>query len=221
LPASSPHSYQWICWSLSKEVAMFLAQVIHKPQSEKRSCDVSSSSHPQASATREKLPCFSHMSFSLNGEVAMFLAQIMHKVEERCMKSHCPGDYVSPGDKPDKHYFGRGYIQLSRSYNYWAASKAIFGDSNVLFSPRILVAWHWMKTCPGMLTAFWYRRENVHIDGGTLNAQFGSSTRKSVGGTAWGVDVEHGWPTKKCFGLHASVLRGFHPRGEPEALYQL
>ena len=157
----------------------------------------------------------------------MFLAHVMHesgglhKVEERCMNSHYLGTTLSPGDKPDKHYYGRGYIQLTWSYNYRAASEALFGDSKVLFSPRILVAWHWMKTRPGMLPAFWYRRENVHTDKGILNGQFGSSTGRNVGGAAWSAGVEHGWLAKKCCSLHASVLRGLHPRGEPEALYQL
>ena len=86
-------------------------------------------------------------TFSNKREVAMFLAQIMHesgglkfKEEIRCMHNGCPGEYETGEGVPGKRYFGRGYIQLTWSYNYKAASEALFGDPNKLLRHPELVA---------------------------------------------------------------------------------
>ena len=62
-------------------------------------------------------------------EAAMFLAQILwesgglrYKRELICIKTGCPGVYDHSVGVPGKNYYGRGYIQLTHSYNYKAAS---------------------------------------------------------------------------------------------------
>lgn len=155
-------------------------------------------------------------TFSTKREVAMFLAQLLHesgglryKIEERCINSHCPGEYVSPGDKPNKHYYGRGYIQLSWSYNYRAASIAIFGDANVLLDDPDRVA---SDEDLSWGTAFWYWREKVHTDKGVLNGQFGSSTMRINGALECGRGA---WIPEKRFKYYTEVLKAFGIKETP------
>jgi len=63
-------------------------------------------------------------------ELAMFLTQVIwesgglrHKAELRCQQTNCPHEYRLPGDPRGKYYYGRGYLQLSWSYNYRKASR--------------------------------------------------------------------------------------------------
>lgn len=155
-------------------------------------------------------------TFSTKREVAMFLAQLQHesgglkhKIEERCINSQCPGEYVSPGDDPTKHYYGRGYIQLSWSYNYKAASQAIFGDPNVLLKNPDRVA---SEEDLSWGTAFWYWRENVHTDAGVLRGQFGSSTMKINGALECGRGA---WIPEKRFKYYTEVLKAFNITEKP------
>jgi chitinase len=117
-------------------------------------------------------------------ELAMFLAEILwesgglqYKSEIRCQGNNCPGDYRSPGDDPNKFYYGRGYIQLTWSYNYRAASQDLYGDDRLVQDPDQVaynedVAWQ---------TAFWFWRVNVHNDSGVQAGQFGSATNRVNG----------------------------------------
>jgi len=112
-------------------------------------------------------------------ELAMFLAEILwesgglqYKAEIRCKDDGCPNDYRSPGDDPSKFYYGRGYIQLTWSYNYKAASEDLFGDDRLVTDPDQVatnedIAWQ---------TAFWFWKTNVHSVDGVQNGQFGSAT---------------------------------------------
>jgi chitinase len=112
-------------------------------------------------------------------ELAMFLAEIIwesqglvKKSEIKCQGNNCAADYRSDGDDPNKFYYGRGYIQLTWSYNYRAASQALFGDDRLVSDPDQVannedLAWE---------TAFWFWSANVHNAAGVQDGQFGSAT---------------------------------------------
>ena len=116
-------------------------------------------------------------------ELAMFLAEILHesgglvyKRELNCLQTNCPNDYRSPGDAPNLFYFGRGFIQLSWSYNYRMASQALFGDDRLVTNPDLVAQtddYSWA-------VSFWFWKANVHdkVQGG----QFGSATNAINGG---------------------------------------
>src|ERR1700733_5264340 len=119
-------------------------------------------------------------TFSSKREVAMFVAHLLQesggltiKVEGRCKKNACKGDYEKSYDYPGKRYFGRGYLQLTWSYNYKAASTALFGDADILYkNPEIVasdetIAWD---------AAFWFWRAKVHRYRRVQRGEFGLST---------------------------------------------
>jgi len=118
-------------------------------------------------------------------ELAMFLTNIMwesgglqYKSELACQNNNCAGSYRTSGDDPNLFYFGRGYIQLSWSYNYRAASQALYGDTRLVTNPGQVasdenVAWQ---------TAFWFWKVNVRSDPRVLQGQFGASINAINGG---------------------------------------
>ena len=122
---------------------------------------------------------------SSNRELAMFLSEILwesggliYTSEIACQGNNCPDSYRSPGDDPNLFYYGRGYIQLSWSYNYKAASEDLYGDDRLVTNPDQVAndedtAWK---------TAFWFWKTNVHDDSGVQSGQFGSATNKINGG---------------------------------------
>jgi len=83
----------------------------------------------------------------------MFLSQILwesgglrYKRELICVKSGCPGVYDHSVGVKGQEYYGRGYIQLTHSYNYKAASLALFNDLRLINDPDMVannedVAW--------------------------------------------------------------------------------
>ena len=75
----------------------------------------------------------------------MFLSQVLwesgglrHKRELACIETGCPGKYDSSEGVPGKNYYGRGYIQLTHSYNYKPASMAIYGDDRLITNPDLV-----------------------------------------------------------------------------------
>ena len=102
-------------------------------------------------------------------ELAMFLAQIIWEsaglqyVEEiACKNNGCPGNYQYWDDYPGARYFGRGYIQLSWSYNYKAASLALYKDLRLYINPNLVaesdeISW---------AVSFWFWKVNVHTQPG-------------------------------------------------------
>lgn len=159
-------------------------------------------------------------TFSSKKEVAMFLAQLIHesigltaKSELRCAGNGCPGEYSSAGDPPDKHYYGRGYIQLSWSYNYKAASEGIFGDANKLFQDPDLVA---KDEDTSWSTSFWFWRTKVHPDPGVQSGQFGSSTKVINGGLECGANAGTSAAPKR-FQYYSKVLQAFGINEKPKS----
>lgn len=156
-------------------------------------------------------------TFTNKREVAMFVAHAMHesggllvKIEERCLEDNCRHDYRRNRDPSDKFYFGRGYLQLTWSYNYKAASKAIFGDPNVLLEyPERVAAEE--ELC--WKAAFWFWRAHIHRSSGVQKGQFGSSTLKLNGDQECGENA--GYLAKRRFRLYSNTLRAFHIDEEP------
>lgn len=115
----------------------------------------------------------------------MFLAQIIiesgglhYKRELRCIKTGCPGIYDSSVGVPGQNYYGRGYIQLTHSTNYKAASLDLYGDLRLITDPDMVArdedtAW---------ATAFWYWKVRVHSRPGVKAGHFGETTLAINGG---------------------------------------
>jgi predicted chitinase len=119
-------------------------------------------------------------------EAAMFLAQLWHesmglehKEEIACKSSEaskaaCDKNYplTAGKGKLGKHYYGRGYIQLTWDYNYEKASLALFNDTRLLDDPDSVakseeLAWR---------TAAWYWKGHVHEAAGVKEGKFGATT---------------------------------------------
>lgn len=116
-------------------------------------------------------------------ELAMFLANIIwesgglaHKKEIKCLNDGCPDHYRCKGDTDGIFYFGRGYIQLTWSYNYREASKSLFGDDRLVKNPELVseneeYAWR---------VSFWFWKVNVHNN--VESGKFGNSIKAINGG---------------------------------------
>ena len=66
--------------------------------------------------------------------------------------------FIQITGKPGKNYYGRGYIQLTHSYNYKAASLDLYHDLRLIDNPDLVAtsedaAWG---------TAFWFWKVHVH-----------------------------------------------------------
>jgi chitinase len=128
-------------------------------------------------------------------EAAAFLANVAHEtgflfyVNEIAQGEYCDSSSWFCSCVPGKRYYGRGPIQLSWNYNYCAASKAIFGNEEVLRQdpdrvarePKIAWAtaiWFWMtQTGAGTMTC-----HNAIVN----NAGFGETIRTINGGLECG-----------------------------------
>ena len=150
----------------------------------------------------------------------MFLAQLLQesagltlKVEQRCASTGCPGEYASGGDPPNNHYYGRGYIQLSWSYNYKDASAGIFGDANKLLQSPDLVA---TDEDLSWGVSFWFWRAKVHPNAGVQSGQFGSSTMIINGGLECGANASTS-AAQKRFQFYSKVLPAFNIQEQPNS----
>ena len=146
-------------------------------------------------------------------ELAMFLAQTLHESdglralrEYACISTGCPGQYATPGlDIPGKHYYGRGYIQLSWAYNYRDASQSIFSDPAILLQhPDRVAESHDMAWATAVW--FWMHR-GVHEQAQT--GYFGLTTNIINGG----LECHGGWnqgAARKRFALYHTIATLWH-----------
>jgi len=148
-------------------------------------------------------------------ELAMFLSEILHesgglqfKSELACGGNNCAGSYRVAGDHPAKFYYGRGYIQLSWSYNYRAASKALYNDERLINDPDLVardekVAWE---------TTLWFWKANVRTDPGVQRGQLGSATNR-INGALECNPCKLSCPTR--FKYYSTILRTWNVNETP------
>jgi len=147
-----------------------------------------------------------HSGLNIKQEVAMFLAQciwesggLQYTKEIACRETGCPGQYDHSVGVPGRNYYGRGFIQLTHSYNYKAASQDLFGDLRLIENPDLVsddedIAWR---------TAFWFWRTRCHPREGVRKGWFGDST-KAING----LECMGSWDPrpKKRFEIYKKVL---------------
>jgi len=145
-------------------------------------------------------------------ELAMFLAQVAWesaglkaKEESDALKGLCNDKYKLKDDVPGKHYWGRGYIQLTWSYNYKAASQALYNSEKLLKNPDIVAkdekaAWD---------TAAWFWKENVKPTLKKSPLEFGLTTRAINGKLE--CDSKAGWgKAKKRYHNFQKITNAFN-----------
>lgn len=115
---------------------------------------------------------------------AMLMAQLIHesggfqfKEEITCKETKCPGSYVDNVGLPDRHYYGRGFIQLTWGANYRDASKALGLGDELLKNPDEVAT----NTKYSVDVSTWYWETRVRPVLGNSN-QFGLTTKAINGG---------------------------------------
>ncbi|KAJ1969351.1 hypothetical protein H4R35_006163 [Dimargaris xerosporica] len=161
---------------------------------------------------------FSKADVSSKLEAAMLVAQLIwesggfqYKSEIACQGTGCPGEYATPGvDVPGKHYYGRGYIQLTWAENYKAASQGLFGDDRLLKDPDQVASDE--ETAVGVGMHYWKTR--VHNQPGVSEGKFGVTTNAING------KLECGGPNSataaKRFEIYKKVLAAFQLNQTPD-----
>lgn len=145
-------------------------------------------------------------------ELAMFLAQILWesdglkaKVEYACSGPNgCPYSYKSASDEPGRQYYGRGYIQLTYSGNYRAASYDLFKDDRLVKNPDLVVE----DDDISWATAFWFWKTHVGYYLGVEEGKFGVTTRAING--ALECDGVNTQKAKSRFKIYTNVLNAFN-----------
>lgn len=149
-------------------------------------------------------------SITTKRELAMFLAQILwesggliYLSELACALNNCAGSYQSADDVPGKYYYGRGYIQLTWSYNYKAASLDLYRDLRLLNNPEQVatndeIAW---------AVSFWYWQKHVHNRPGVSAGQFGVTTNAINGALECAGPYKD--KAKRRFEIYKNVLKAF------------
>jgi len=145
-------------------------------------------------------------------ELAMFLTQVAWesdglkaKEEYEALQGHCNDKYKANDDVAGHHYWGRGYIQLTWSYNYKAASQDLYQNDDLLQNPENVAtdeqkAWD---------TAAWFWAKNVHSQLAASPQEFGLTTRAINGKLE--CDDPTGEPrAKKRFANFVIMAEAFH-----------
>ncbi|KAI5180508.1 hypothetical protein NEOKW01_0812 [Nematocida sp. AWRm80] len=119
-------------------------------------------------------------------EQSMFLANIYHEsgglsklVEAACVSTPCTNydKQATLSGAPGKHYFGRGYIQLTWPANYKEASQAIYKDDRLYQNPDQIAT----DKSVAAATAIWFWKTKVASQPNYLK-QFGV-TIKAINGS--------------------------------------
>jgi len=153
---------------------------------------------------------------SCKRELAMFLTQVLWesdglraKEEYKCKLDGCDDEYHFPDlDQPGKKYFGRGYIQLTWSYNYKACSHDLYHNDKLLRHPGSVARSEELSWA----TAAWYWKKNVHHV--AKCGLFGRTTRAINGALECG----KGPNVKKArmrFRMYKKVFKAFQLPGVP------
>ncbi|XP_014219900.1 endochitinase At2g43610-like [Copidosoma floridanum] len=114
-------------------------------------------------------------------EIAMLLAQLIHesggfryREEIVCTTgNHCEGLYKDDIGRPNKNYYGRGFIQLTWGRNYRDASRALNLGDYLLDHPEVVA----QDTKVAMDTSVWYWKDRVRPELRKSPNQFGATTR--------------------------------------------
>jgi chitinase len=143
-------------------------------------------------------------------ELAMFLSQILwesggliYLAEIICLQNGCAGSYQTADDYAGQRYYGRGYIQLTWSYNYRAASQDLYNDLRLYTNPNQValndnIAW---------AVSFWYWKKNVHSRPGVSSGQFGVTTNAINGALECSGPYQD--KARKRFDIYKKVLAAF------------
>ncbi|KAJ1835813.1 hypothetical protein LPJ63_000807 [Coemansia sp. RSA 2711] len=152
-------------------------------------------------------------------EAAMFLSNILWesdglraKEEYDCkdLPDWCAQNYKSTDDKSGQTYWGRGYIQLTWSYNYKAASEGLYGDDRLLDKPDQVAT----DEDTAWAVSFWFWKANVHSDPGVQQGNFGSSINKINGALECKGAAQD--KAKKRYEMYKAVLPVFAPGEQPK-----
>ncbi|RKP36710.1 lysozyme-like domain-containing protein [Dimargaris cristalligena] len=162
-------------------------------------------------------------------EAAMFLTQVLwesnglrSKEEHVCAGNQCPGNYTTDNDfsytekQGDQtrtvvnQYYGRGYIQLTWSYNYLAASKSMYGDDRLYKNPQLVAS----DEMTAWRTSFWFWKQHVHDIKEVQDGQFGASTRAINGGLE--CDGPYQDKARLRFELYTKILKIVEPDTTPD-----
>jgi len=171
------------------------------------------------------LKAIAHAGITSKIELAMFLTQVLwesgglrHKAEIRCRETKCPGEYRHPGDPEGRFYYGRGYLQLTWSYNYKKCSRDLFGNDSLFRHPD----WVERSEFLAWATAAWFWKHNVHRK--LRHHMFGYSTQYINGDLEckrWRAKNEEVSPgpfaqkAEKRFNHYQRVYRALNLPGKP------
>ncbi|OLY82172.1 Acidic endochitinase SP2 [Smittium mucronatum] len=171
---------------------------------------------PSADKCQAFLSGFGIGGISSPTEAAMFLSEILWesdglstKEEYYCQTNDCKAAYASNTDVSGKVYFGRGYIQLTWSSNYLAASKGIYGDDRLLKNPELVSA----SEEASWAVSFWFWKAIVKTNADVAKFHFGAATNMING--ALECRGAYGDKARKRFEIYKKVLAVFAPGTTP------